>query len=190
MLSYCCSSTVYPGFFCHSHLCIDLSFDLYVIFGSFSLASLVLQISSLATKIKDLFGNPWLPLGVFTVSAIAVLKWETMESKINFFVQQRGKWCYFCWNITQHCVISRFLEFKPDSWLGWFPCFHGRRVLKVIITTSQSLITATLGNVRVLAFWYTVPERNRLSITGALDGWVRVLRPFQQYFSHFETMEG
>ena len=23
-----------------------------------------------------------------------------------------------------------------------------------------------------------------------MDGWVKVLRPFQQYFSHFETMEG
>ena len=53
---------LYPSLFCHLHLCPDLSFHLSIVFGSFWLASLFLQVSSLFTKIKDLRGNPGLPL--------------------------------------------------------------------------------------------------------------------------------
>ena len=40
---------------------------------------------------------------------------------------------------------------------------------------------------KVMPFW----SRNYLShITRWMDGWVKVLHPFQQYFNHFEMMEG
>ena len=54
--------TLHPSFFCHLHLCPDLSINFSIVFGSFWLASLFLQVSSLVTKIKDLRGNPRLPL--------------------------------------------------------------------------------------------------------------------------------
>ena len=54
--------TLYPIHFCHLHLCPDLSFNLSTVTGSFWLASLFLQISSLVTMIKDLKGNTGLPL--------------------------------------------------------------------------------------------------------------------------------
>ena len=54
--------TLYPSLFCHLHLCPDLSFNLSIVFGSFWLTSLFLQVSSLVTKIKDLRGNPGLHL--------------------------------------------------------------------------------------------------------------------------------
>ena len=47
------------------------AFNLSTVFGSFWLASLFLQVSSLVTKIKDLRGNPGLPLPA----------WVTMESR-------------------------------------------------------------------------------------------------------------
>ena len=53
---------MYPSIFCHLHLCPDLSFNLSIVFGSFWFASLFLQVSSSATKIKDLSGNPGIPL--------------------------------------------------------------------------------------------------------------------------------
>ena len=42
--------------------CPDISFNLFIVFGSFWLASVFLQVSAWVTKIKDLRGNPGLPL--------------------------------------------------------------------------------------------------------------------------------
>ena len=78
---------LYPSLFCHLHLCPDLLFNLSIVSGSFWLASLFLQISSLVTKIKDLRRNPRLPLrrclsrSLAAVSVTALLKWVTMESR-------------------------------------------------------------------------------------------------------------
>ena len=54
--------TLYPNLFCHLHLCPDLSFYFCIVFRSFWLASLSLQVSSLVT-IKDLRVTPRL-LGI------------------------------------------------------------------------------------------------------------------------------
>ena len=53
---------VYRSLFYLLHLCPDLFFNLSVVVGSFWLASLFLQVSSLITKIKDLRGNQGLPV--------------------------------------------------------------------------------------------------------------------------------
>ena len=65
----------------------DLCFNLSLVFGSFLLASLFLQVSSLVTKIKDpgvtqgfLFRR-CLPRSSAAVSVTALLKWVTMESR-------------------------------------------------------------------------------------------------------------
>ena len=65
-----------------------LSFNLSLVFGSFWLACLFLQISYLDTKINDLRDNPELPplrcclsRRTAAVSLTALLKWVTMESR-------------------------------------------------------------------------------------------------------------
>ena len=79
--------TLHPSLFCHFHLCPDLSFNLSIVFGSFWSASHFVPVSSLITKIKDLRGNPGLPLPACllrsspSVSVTALLKWVTIESR-------------------------------------------------------------------------------------------------------------
>ena len=76
--------TLYPSLFCHLHLCPDLSFNLSIVFGSFWLASIFLQVSSLVTKITHLRGYLFrrcLSRRSAAVSVTALLKWVTMESR-------------------------------------------------------------------------------------------------------------
>ena len=125
--------TLYPSLFCHLHLCTDLSFNLLRVFGPFWLTSLLLQVSAMVTKIKDLKdlrGNPWLPLPRFlprrlaAASVTALLTWVTMESRSassSSSVVRCKSTTYICLENTHHCWIIQLFEVKPDSWLGWFP---------------------------------------------------------------------
>ena len=77
--------TLYPSLFCHLHRCPDLSLNLSIVFDSFWLASLFLQVSSLFTKIKDHRQNPGLPLPTllakkFSCSALLVRKFNCCVS--------------------------------------------------------------------------------------------------------------
>ena len=123
--------TLYPSLFCHLHLCPDLSFNLSVVFGSFWLASLFLQVSSLVTKIKDLRGNLGLPLsGLLAKKYSYCVSYCLVEMgdhgvQISIFIYQCSKRCkstsYSCLESTHHCWIIQLPKVKPDSWLGWFP---------------------------------------------------------------------
>ena len=65
----------YPSLFCHLHLCPDLSFNLFIVFGSFWLASLFHQVSTLVTEIKDLGVTCqwWCVLGISLVRRCPLL---------------------------------------------------------------------------------------------------------------------
>ena len=84
---YFLALTLYPSLFCHLHLCPDLSFNLSVVFGYFCLASLFLQVSSLVKRSRisvvtqGFLFRRCLPRSSAAVSATALLKWVTMESR-------------------------------------------------------------------------------------------------------------
>ena len=123
--------TLYPNLFCHLHLCPDPSFNLSIVFGSFWFASLFLQVSSLVTKIKDLRGNPGLPLPALLAKKFScfvsycLVEVGDHRVQVSIFIYQCSKRCksttYSCMESTHHCWIIQLLEVKPDSWLGWFP---------------------------------------------------------------------
>ena len=123
--------TLYPSIFCHLHLCPELTFNLSILFGSFWLASLFLQVSSLAAKIKDLRYNPWLPLPALLAKKFSccvsycLVEVGDHGVQISIFIYQRGKRCksttYSCLESTHQCWIVQLLEVEPDSWLGGFP---------------------------------------------------------------------
>ena len=118
-------------FFCHFHLWPNLSFNLSIVFGSFWLASLFLQVSSLVTKTKDLKGNPGLPLPALLAKKFSCcVSYCLVEDgdhgvQISIFIYQRRKGCksttYSCLESTHYCWIIQLLEVKFDSWLDWFP---------------------------------------------------------------------
>ena len=124
--------TLYPSFFCHLHLCSDLSFNLSIAFGSFWLASHFFQVSSLVTKIKDLMGNPGLPLPTL------------LAKKFSFCFSH----CLV--EVGDHGVQISICKARSNQILGWVGFLDFlRQVWKVIITISWSLLAVL------------IPERNR-----------------------------
>ena len=125
--------TLYPSHFCHIYLCPVLSFNHSIVFSAFWLTSLFLQVSSLVTNIKDLRGNPGLPLPALLAKTFSccvsycLVEVVTMEEsvQISIFIYQCSKRCksttYSYLESTHHCWIFQLLEVKPDSWLRWFP---------------------------------------------------------------------
>ena len=143
--------TLYLSLFCHRHLCPDLSFNLSIVFDSFCLASLFLQVPSLVTKIKDFRGNPGLPLpGLLAKKFSCGVSYCLVEVgdhgvQISIFIYQ--------------CSKSKFSFSRSNLILGWVGFLEFlRRVWKVVITMSWSLPTSAPGNVLVLAV--LIPERN------------------------------
>ena len=122
--------TLYPSLFCHLDPCPDLSFNLSIFFGSW-LASLFLQVSSLVTKIKDLMGNPGLPLPALLAKKFSycvsycLVEVGDHGVQISIFIYQSSKRCksttYSCLESTNLCWIIKLLKVNPDSLLGWFP---------------------------------------------------------------------
>ena len=102
-----------------------------IVFGSVWLPSRFLQVSSLVTKIKDLRGNPGLPLPAFLVKksscciSCCLVEVGDHGVQINIFIYQFSKRCKSttcsCMESTNHCWSIQLLEVKPGSWLGWFP---------------------------------------------------------------------
>ena len=117
--------------FCHLHLCPDLSFNLPIVFVAFGLTSLLFQASSLVTKVKDIRGNPGLPLPALLGKKFSccvsycIVEVGDHRVQISIFIFQRSKRCtsttYNCLESTHHCWINHLREIKPDSCLGWFP---------------------------------------------------------------------
>ena len=133
-----------------------------MVFGSFWLASLFLQVSSLVTKIKDLRGNPGLPLPALLAKKFSCcVSYCLVEGvQISIFINQhseRGKsTTYSCLDSTHHCWIIQLLE-VTNMFLGCVGFLEFLRcVWKVIITMSWSLPTSAPGNVLVLAV--LIPE--------------------------------
>ena len=91
--------SLYPSLFCHLHVCPDLSFNLSIVFGSFWLASVFLQVSSLVTKIKDLGGNPGLSLPALIAKkfgccvSYCLVEVGDHGVQISIFIYQRCKRC-------------------------------------------------------------------------------------------------
>ena len=145
MLSCCCSFwgmltrlalTIYPGLFCHLHLCPGLSFHFCIISCFFKIVSLFSSGPYLVTKIKDLSGNPRFPLlTLFAKKFSCCVSYSLVEVdyqgvKISLYIYGYGK-CKF---ITYLC-----LESQGRTWfLAGFVSFMLRRAWKVIITMSPS----------------------------------------------------
>ena len=141
--------TLYPSFFCHLHLCSDLSFNLSIAFGSFWLASHFFQVSSLVTKIKDLRGNPELPL-----PTLLAKKFSFYFSHCLVEVGDHGVQISICKATTYSCIalinLGSFSFSRSNQILGWVGFLDFlRQVWKVIITISWSLLAVL------------IPERNR-----------------------------
>ena len=89
------------------------------------------QISSMVTNIKDLRGNPGLPLPALLAKKFSccvsycLVDLHGHGVQISIFTYQCSKRCksttYSCLESAHHCWIIQLLEVKPDSWLGWFP---------------------------------------------------------------------
>ena len=119
-------AAVKASLFCHLYLCPDLSFNLSKVLGSFWLASLFLQVSSLVTKIKDLRDNRGHPLPALLAKKFSCfVSYCLVEVGDHGVIYQSSKRCksttYSCLESTHHWWIFQLLEVKPDSWLGWFP---------------------------------------------------------------------
>ena len=85
---HCLTQTLYRGLFCHFHLCPYIAFDISLTTGSFKLATLFLQVSSLVKTIKGLRDNQCFLIRrvcqdrrTAAVSVIALMKWMAMESR-------------------------------------------------------------------------------------------------------------
>ena len=133
--------TLYPRSFRQLHLCPGLSLNLSIVFGSFWLVSLVLQISSLVTKIKELRHNQGLPLPALLIKKFScfvsycLVKVGDRRVRISIFIYQHGKRCksttYSCLGRTYRCWIIQLLYVKPDSWVGSFPWIDSIQELKI-----------------------------------------------------------
>ena len=118
--------TLYPCLFCHLYLWPDRSFNLSIVFGSFWLASLFLQVSSLVTKIKDLRGNPGLSLPALVAKKFSCcVSYRLVGNhgvQISIFIYQCRKRCkstiYSCLESTRHCWIIQLLEVKKKNGKG------------------------------------------------------------------------
>ena len=121
-----------------SSSCPDRSFNISTVFGSFWLASLFLQVSSMVTKIEDLRGNPGFPLPALLAKKFSCCVSNCLVEvgdhgvQIGIFIYQCSKrykcTTYSCLESTHHCWIIQLLEVKPNSWLDWFP-----RILKACL---------------------------------------------------------
>ena len=115
--------TRYPGCFCHLHLCHGLSFDLSIMFVSFKLAFLFLDVLSAATKISN--------LRVKTVIHFPALFSETFSWYVGCCLAEVGTYevqtSIFIYHRLNGCKSTIY------SWLGWFPWFL-RRVCKFVFT--------------------------------------------------------
>ena len=153
--------TLYPSLFCHLHICPDLSFDLSVVFGSFSLASFFLQVLSMVTRsrISGVTQGFLLPSSA-AVSVTALLKWVTMESRSASSSTSVARGANLPPIVVWKALITvgSFSFLRSNLILGWVGFLEFlRRVWKVIITMSWSLPTSAPGNVLVVL----IPERNR-----------------------------
>ena len=128
-----------------SHLCPDLSFNISIVFGSFWLAFLFLQVSSLVTKIKDLRGHQgflfWrcLPRSSAAVSVTSLLKCVTMESRSvsSSTSVARSANLQPIVALKALIIVGSFSFSKSNLVLGRIGFFEFlRRVWKVIITMS------------------------------------------------------
>ena len=107
--------------------CPVFSFNLSIVFGSFWLASLFLQVSSLVTTID----NPGLRIPTLLAKKFSCcVSYRLIEVsdhgiQISIFIYQRSKRCgsttYSCLESTPHCGVIQLFDVKPYSWLGWFP---------------------------------------------------------------------
>ena len=154
--------------FCHLHLRPDLSFNLSIVFSSFWLASHFLQVSSSVTKIKDLRGNPGLPLPTLIAKKFncsvcyCLVELVTMESRSASSSTSVARGANLPPIVSWKALITvRSFSFSRSKLiLGWFGFLEFlRHVWKDITTMSWSLQTSAPGNVLVLAVLR--PERNR-----------------------------
>ena len=116
---YFLALTLFPSLVCHLHLCPDPSFNLSIVFGSFWLASLFLQVSSFVTKIKDLMGNPGFSLPALLAKKFSyyvrycLVEVGDLGVQISILIYQRSKRCkpttysglestHQCWIIQWH----------------------------------------------------------------------------------------
>ena len=154
---------------CHLHLCLDLSFNLSIVFGSFS-SGLVFGHSGVT---QGFLFRRCLPRSsaAVSVTGTALLKLVTMESRSASSSTSIARGANIPPIVAGKALITvgSFSFSRSNLILGWVGFLELRRVWKVIITMSWLLPTSAPGNVLVLAV--LIPERNRF-FTKMLSVWL------------------
>ena len=118
--------TLYPGLFCYLNFCHGLSFYLSIIFVSFKLSFIFLEVLSLVTKIKTLMGKKVVHLpALFSEKCGLCVSCRLAE--VGDHAVQISVFIFHCLN---GCESTFYL------WLGWLPWIL-RRVWKFVITMSM-----------------------------------------------------